>query len=148
MGEWGVEMELEVDDLKKIYENTEGWLKFIEAKLMAMLTIETGLGYFIFKSKIFEDSATVFQIFFILIIIVAVGILISKICPSYNDKRINPLYFYSWVNNDNFGSISSTDYEEQIKDLALVIMRKSNGLRLSIFLYCISFIPLLVGLIK
>lgn len=139
-----------VDDLKKIYENTESWLKFIEAKLMAMLTIETGLGYFIFKSNIFGDSATVFQIFFIVLIIAAVGVLISKIWPSFNVKRINPLYFYSWINNDSdsFEAISSTDYEKQIKDLSLVIVRKSNGLKLSIFLYCISFIPLLVGLIK
>lgn len=137
---------MEVEDLRKIYESTENWLKFVEAKLIAFLTFETGLSYFIFKTDIFSKLGIVSQVVFVIALCSAIALLVWNVLPRTNN-RSNPLYYHSWLNTEIFGTVTEKDYQQQIKDLAVIIEKKSKGIKYSILAYSFGMGIFLVGTI-
>ncbi|WP_105107506.1 Pycsar system effector family protein [Streptococcus suis] len=134
-----------MENLKNIYDDTTGWLKFIEAKLTAFLTFETGLFYFIAKLK------TDFSLSFCLVIsLVGVGIsiltLLYALLPTIS-KTINPFYFLTW-SDDEFHFTSEVNfeelYEEQIRQLSKVAKKKMSLLRFSVIVYTLSVFIFLI----
>ncbi|MDG4955232.1 hypothetical protein OGZ32_07730 [Lactococcus lactis] len=135
-----------LEDLKKINESTENWLKFIEAKLIALLTFESGLSYFILKTDIFSRMCIESKIFFMLTLVIAIAFLVWNVVPKTNNRN-NPLYYHSWINVDAFDEVTIQNYHSQIKDLAMVIEKKSKGIKYSILSYTVGMIFYLIVII-
>jgi hypothetical protein len=129
--------------LRNVYDDTTGWLKFIEAKLTAFLTFETGLFYFV--AKLVTTTNNKIWIFISEIgIFLAILLIVIALLPQYKQSS-NPLYFMTWTRenyhlSDEYSSSNENDYESQIRALATVIKKKMVLLKWSIILYVISIV--------
>lgn len=135
---------MEVENLKNIYDDTVGWLKFVELKITALITFETGLIYFIYKEmgKQLHNKVIIVGFCFL---IVAVLILLLSLIPS-KGKVGNPLYFLSWTDKQFIREIklneglSKENYVTQIAAVADVTLKKINLIRLSMIVYVVGII--------
>ncbi|MXQ49611.1 hypothetical protein GRB29_09620 [Streptococcus pneumoniae] len=130
--------------LKNVYDDTSGWLKFVEAKLTAFLTFETGLFYFVAKLVTISNNKLCLLVTGIGIFL-AILLIIIALLPQYNEDNTNPLYFMTWTSGqyrlaENYDFLNSEDYESQIRDLSKTVKRKMVFLKYSIILYTISIL--------
>lgn len=134
------------DELKAIYDDTSGWLKFIEAKLAVFLTFETGLIYFLIKLNEGHEKNLLFLILELIGVLVSIILIIGALLPTIN-KSLNPLYFMSWTDKgyDYTDSIKHEHYKKQIREVAQVSKRKMCFLRYSIIIYVLSIILVVIG---
>ena len=134
------------DELKAIYDDTSGWLKFIEAKLAVFLTFETGLIYFLLKLNEGHEKNFLFLILGLIGVLVSIILIIGALLPTIN-KSSNPLHFMSWTDKgyDYTDSIKCEHYKKQIREVAQVSKRKMCFLRYSIIIYVLSIILVFIG---
>lgn len=137
---------MQIADLKEIYDDTSGWLKFIEAKLAVFLTFETGLIYFLIKLNEGHEKNLLFLILGLIGVLVSIILIIWALLPTIN-KSLNPLYFMSWTDKgfDYTDSIKNEHYKKQIREVAQVSKRKMCFLRYSIIIYVLSIILVVIG---
>lgn len=126
--------------LKNIYDDTTGWLKFIEVKLTTFLTFETGLFYFIGKLYTKKTIEPCF-ILGVIGVFISIIIILNALLPTVS-KSGNPLYFITWKGKYTFpDNINISDnYERQIKAMAIVTERKMQALRCSMLIYVVAII--------
>lgn len=132
---------------KYVYDDTTGWLKFIEAKLTAFLTFETGLFYFVAKLK--TDFTLNFCLTISLIGIgVSIFILLLALIPR-KSKIGSPLYYLTW-SEDSYKLPSDFNeekaYEKQIRVLSKIARKKMEFLKFSLILYVFSLCIFLLQL--
>ncbi|OFI48338.1 hypothetical protein BG261_08635 [Floricoccus tropicus] len=123
------------DDYKNIYEDFSGWLKFIEAKNLAFLTIQLGALYAILKLQNVRIGLT--SVAFL----VSIFILLTSLIPRIDKTSKNVVYFGSWIDKDT-AEISKLEksYKTQCKDIALVISKKSKKFRYSLFIFILAIL--------
>ncbi|MHC5373124.1 hypothetical protein ACYSNU_04920 [Enterococcus sp. LJL120] len=127
---------------EKIYKDFSDWLKFTEAKILATLTIQIGLLYFIYKVENMNYKNLMIAIGTVVCII-----LIFSIVPKLNTKSDNVLYYGSWLNKDfntKDKTIEDFDYWKQCSDLAYLIKKKMIFFRVSIILLMLEGLVILV----
>lgn len=135
---------------EKIYKDFSDWLKFTEAKILATLTIQIGLLYFIYKVDTMSYKKLV-----IALGIIACIILVLSIVPNMDAKSSNVLYYGSWLNKSidtkNI-QIEDSDYWNQCNDLVDIIKKKINLFRISILLLLIEggiiLIPFVISILE
>lgn len=134
------------DELKAIYDDTSGWLKFIEAKLAVFLTFETVLIYFLLKLNEGHEKNFLFLILGLIGVLVSIILIIGALLPTIS-KSSNPLYFMSWTDKgyDYTDSIKYEHYKKQIREVAQVSKRKMCFLRYSLIIYVFSIILVVIG---
>ena len=106
----------------KIYEDFSNWLKFVEAKMLALFTIQIGVIYYILGL----DEVNIKIIPFALGL-VGISLLLHSLLPKIDYNSENILYYGSWINNyllinpiHDFENM----YERQCKDFAHLIDKK------------------------
>lgn len=130
--------------LKNIYDDTASWLKFVETKLTAFLTFETGLFYFVAKLVKNDNKSLCFWLSGCGIF-VSLLLLLMALLPKISNSD-TPLYFMTWADGnyklpDNYdGDSNIIAYESQIKALAKITKKKMTLLKWSMILYTVSII--------
>ncbi|MGT2885098.1 hypothetical protein ACVRZS_09330 [Streptococcus ferus] len=130
---------------KDVYDDTSLWLKFVEAKVTAFLTFETGLFYFVSKLKTGSDC-TFWRCLSLLGIFISIFLLLLALLPK-TSKTGNPLYFLTW-SDDDFSVPQkfeeSVSYEQLVRALAKVTKAKMEKLKFSLIIYFISILLFLL----
>lgn len=142
--------EKDKENCSLIYSEYKEWLKFIEAKIVAFLTIESGLFFFLIKILYTNEVKGQWRLRIIsglFLMALAMLMLIKAFIPG-KVKSSNILNYESFRNNEekNF-VISSNDYEEQIRDISKVICRKVDRIRMSIKIFISGLVIFVLGLV-
>ncbi|MHB9781947.1 hypothetical protein ACXM1Q_004280 [Streptococcus sp. 10F2] len=136
---------MEEQDWKELYKDTSDWLKFVEVKITALLTFETGLFYFISKLQPTSENSIFICLSFIGMVL-SICCLVWAILPTISDSK-NPMYFLSW-SDENFSlpiDFKKEDcYQQQIREISKVTKNKMMKLRLSIIVYFVSILFFIV----
>ena len=127
---------------EKIYKDFSDWLKFTEAKILAVITIQIGFLYFIcnIENLSYKKIAVILGIMSCLV-------LLYSLVPKLNIGSSNVLYYGAWLNKDidtkNI-EINDSDYWMQCDDLARIIQRKMMFLKYSMILISIQVVVILI----
>lgn len=142
--------------LNFIYQDFLNLIKFMETKLAALLTLEIGIIYFIFNSKIFNDIPNYVIAVIILTLMYSVFSVLFSFWPSKAKENENYYYYHTWIQfvpkvPNNQEEIKML--KEQCYDLAKVIYKKEVKFKKNVRLFVITttclffyhFIILLIG---
>lgn len=135
---------MSIENLREVYQNAIDWLKFIEAKILALLTLESGFFYLVFSMDSFQKMNCI-KIIYCLLNIVSIGLLVWGVFPRTSNNTNNPLYYQSWLHNNLMSSvIDKNSYAEQLQAIVKIIDRKTKLLKSSLFIFSVTTVFLIL----
>lgn len=127
---------------EKIYKDFSDWLKFTEAKILAVITIQIGFLYFICN---IENLA--YKMLIATFGAISCLVLLYSLAPKLNTSSTNALYYGAWLNkgiDTKNIKINDSDYWRQCDDLARIIQRKMMLLKFGMILISFQVIVILI----
>ncbi len=138
---------MNIKQLQEVYQSTIDWLKFLEAKIIAVLTLESGFFYCIFKMDIFQNMNCI-KIICCLCSILSIGLLVWGIFPRFSNNTNNPLYYQSWLHKSLISSkVNEQHYVEQLQLIVRIINQKTKLLKFSLLTFSLAIISLILAFI-
>lgn len=132
------------ENLQEVYQNTIDWLKFIEAKIIALLTLESGFFYLVFSTDSFKNLNCI-KIVYCLSNMLSIGLLVWGIFPRASHNTNNPLYYRSWLHDNLVNKkIDSNSYVEQLRAIVKIIDKKTSLLKYSLFIFSVTTVFLIL----